>query len=200
MARQGGAKARFRHALLIGGATAFSHTISVIIIGMLALSTRGQIIATFYLRWLGVPSGLVVVGLGVWLLTRYLRGGAHGHSHDHSHDHLHPHVHFATSNGVTLSGLVVLGLMHGIIPTPDALAILLVALSVERAVLGVALILAYSLGIASAMSAVGMLFLSSQKLLTRFPHFDTISRWIPAIAAIIVILLGLTIIARTVGI
>lgn len=198
-----GARARFRHALLIGGATAFSHTASAIIIGVLSLSVRGQIIATFYLRWLGAPSGLVVAGLGVWLLMRFLRAGRHDHPHDHphdhSHDHSHPHAHFPIANGVTLSGLVVLGLLHGIVPTLDALAVLLVALSVERAILGVALILAYSLGIASVMSAVGMLFLSSQELLTRFRRFDRLTRWAPAVAAVTVILLGLTIVARTLG-
>src|SRR3990170_4763242 len=53
------ARGKIRHAILIGGATAFSHTASVIVIGLLALSSPGQAAVTFYLRWLGVPSGLL---------------------------------------------------------------------------------------------------------------------------------------------
>ena len=198
-----GARAKFRHAILIGGAAAFSHTASVIVIGILASSGPGQIIASYYLRWLGVPSGLLVVGLGVWLLVRQLRGETtanfHGHSHDHPHDHNHPHGHFAVASQVTLGGLVVLGLIHGIVPTTDALAVLLVALSVKQILLGLALILAYSLGIASVLAAIGMLFLSSQSLLDRFSRLAALSRWAPAVAAAMVILLGLSLIARTLG-
>ena len=40
-----------------------------------------------------------------------------------------------------------LGLMHAIVPTFDAIAIILVALSIQMAALGAGLILAYSLGI-----------------------------------------------------
>ena len=201
-----GSRAGYRDAVLIGGATAFSHTATVIVIGLLALSPQGQAAVAFYLRWLGVPAGLLVAGLGVWLLMRYLRGGAHshshagGHDHSHSHSHEHSHSHRDTGNRLTLGGLIGLGLMHGIVPTPDALAVLLVALSVKQTILGLLLILSYSLGIASVMSAVGVLFLTSQGLLERFTRLATLSRWGPAIAAATVSLLGLAMIARTIGV
>lgn len=53
--------------------------------GLLVLSRQGQAAVSSYLRWLGVPAGLLVAGLGVWLLTRYLRAGAHPHSHAGGH-------------------------------------------------------------------------------------------------------------------
>lgn len=134
---------RIRHAIYIGIATALSHTLGVIVIGTLALTTRGQTIATTYLRWFGLPSGLVVIGLGVLLLTRLLSGKAdHGHTHgnneNHTHSHglfhAHTHVpHTATiPTKLTLGGLVLLGMLHGFVPTMDALAVLLVALSVKQ--------------------------------------------------------------------
>ena len=61
--------------------------------------------------WLSMFSGILIVGIGAWLLARnmkqYYSGGAHSqahghqhpHSHDHSrghdggHDHDHPHGH-----------------------------------------------------------------------------------------------------------
>ncbi len=201
-----GSGSGYRHAVLIGGATAFSHTATVVVIGLLALSPQGQAAVSFYLRWLGVPAGILVAGLGFWLLTRYLRKGDHPHSHtgahDHSHGHSHEHSHIRSgpADRLTLGGLVGLGLMHGIVPTADALAVLLVALSVKQTLLGLLLILSYSLGIASVLSAVGVLFLTSQGLLERFTRLATLSRWGPAIAAATVSLLGLAMIVRTIGV
>lgn len=189
-----GVNGRIRHAVLIGVATAVSHTLSVIIIGSLAITVRGQNIAAFYLKWLGVPSGLVVVGLGVLLLTRHLKGES-GHSHKHADgtEHSHAHAHVIPSK-LTLSGLVALGLIHGIVPTTDALAVLLVALTVEQAALGIGLILAYSIGIAVVMSSIGILFIKSQMILSS--RFERLTRWMPMIAAGLVVLFGLSILVR----
>jgi len=195
-------KGRLRDAVLIGVATALSHTLSVIVIGVLALSVRGQNIATLYLRWLGLPSGLVVVGLGIYLLTRHLSGDtshehtddeAAGHTHADGSHHTHSHTHTIPAK-LTLGGLIALGLVHGLVPTTDALAVLLVALTVKQAALGISLILAYSLGIAVVMSSIGVLFLKS--LLLFDARFDNAARWLPAIAAFLVIFFGLSILAR----
>ncbi len=194
-----GSRARLRHAALIGIATAFSHTASALVIGTLALSTAGQIASTQYLRWIGLPSGILTVCLGVWLLRRRLRGrGAqpHSHDHDHPHDHGHSHDHPAPDR-VTLGGLVVMGLMHGIVPTFDALAIILIALTLNQFLLGVGLIAAYSLGVASVLVAVGALFVRTQTVLSDNPRFDRIARRAPTFAAVVVILLGLSLVVRT---
>lgn len=199
---------RIRHAIYIGVATALSHTLGVIVIGALALTTRGQTIAATYLRWFGLPSGLVVIGLGVLLLTRLLSGKAdHGHAHDDEESHTHSHGLFHTHTHVphtatiptklTLGGLVLLGMLHGFVPTTDALAVLLVALSVKQAALGIALIFTYSVGIAIVMSGIGILFLTSQELLST--RFERLTRWMPVIAAVFVILFGLGIIAQSLG-
>ncbi len=207
-----GVKARPRDAILIGVATALSHTLSVIVIGALALTVRGQNIATLYLQWLGLPSGLVVLGLGTYLLTRHLNDDGHAHdkigdhSHDdghshtedhthaHGHAHDHSHHHHAIPTKLTLGGLIALGLVHGLVPTTDALAVLLVALTVKQVALGIGLILAYSLGIAVVMSSIGILFLKS--LLFFGERFEKATRWLPAVAALLVMLFGLSILTR----
>ena len=207
-----GVKARPRDAILIGVATALSHTLSVIVIGALALMVRGQNIATLYLQWLGLPSGLVVLGLGTYLLTRHLNNDGHAHdkigdhSHDdghshtedhthaHGHAHDHSHHHHAIPTKLTLGGLIALGLVHGLVPTTDALAVLLVALTVKQVALGIGLILAYSLGIAVVMSSIGILFLKS--LLFFGERFEKATRWLPAVAALLVMLFGLSILTR----
>jgi len=196
-----GARGQLRHAVLVGAATAFSHTASAIVIGVLALSTAGQIASTQFLRWIGLPSGILTLLLGIWLLRKYLIGlNAHVHLHDHNHDHAHDHDHdldHPAPDRVTLGGLVVLGLMHGIVPTIDALAILLIALNVQQTGLGIGLVFAYSLGIASVLIAVGALFVRTQRVLLDSPRFERVSRLAPALAASMVILLGLSLVVRT---
>ena len=196
-----GAHAHLRHAVLLGTATAFSHTASAIVIGALAVTTAGQIASTQYLQWVGLPSGVLTVALGIWLLSKHLNArGEHPHNHDHGHGHPqeHGHIHdHPTPDRVTLGGLVVMGLMHGIVPTFDALAIILVALSVQQVGLGVGLILTYSLGIASVLIAVGALFIRAQKALLDSPRFMGFSNRASMLAAAVVILFGLSLIVRT---
>lgn len=207
-----GSRARLRDAALLGVTTALSHTASALVIGILAVSTIGQLISTEYLKWVGLPSGLLTMGLGFYLVWRNARGGAHGHddhehnhshahdhSHVHTHDNEHPHEHYHPApDKITLGGLFAMGLMHGIVPTIDALAIILVALSVRQIALGVGLVVAYSVGIASILVAVGALFLRAQRVIVGNPRFERLADRATLIAAIVVILFGLSLFVRTI--
>ena len=88
--------------------------------------------------------------------------------------------------------------MHGIVPTFDALAIILVALSIQRAALGAGLIFAYSLGIGSVLVVVGVLVVRAQTALLDHPRYERAARRAPAIAAGMVVVLGLWLVLRTV--
>lgn len=204
-----GSHARLRDAVLLGATTALSHTASALVIGVLAVSTIGQLVSTKYLQWVGIPSGLLTMALGLYLLWKNTRGDGHTHSdsdHSHSHDHPHPHAHnhehshehyHPTTDTVTLGGLFAMGLMHGIVPTIDALAIILVALSVSQIALGVGLVVAYSVGIAGVLIAVGALFLRAQRVIVDNPRFERLADRATLIAAIVVILFGLSLFLRT---
>lgn len=192
-------KSPWRHAIFIGVATALSHTIAVTVIGTLALSTRGQALSVLYLRYLGIPTGIAVVGLGIMLVLNHLSGGGHMHigrgTHSHGAEGEHTHGDdYVMPTRLTLTGLVILALIHGVVPTTDALAILLVALSLKQAFLGISLIIAYSLGIAIVMSTIGILFLTTGEQLTT--RFERQTRWLPLIGAILVVFFGLSIIVR----
>ncbi len=203
-----GSHARLRDAVLLGATTALSHTASALVIGILAVSTVGQLVSTQYLQWVGIPSGLLTMALGLYLLWKNTRGGhthedhthshphEHPHPHTHDHDHSHDHDHPAPDT-VTLSGLFVMGLMHGIVPTIDALAIILVALSVSQIALGVGLVVAYSVGIAGVLIAVGALFLRAQRVIVDNPRFERLADRATLLAAIVVILFGLSLFVRT---
>ncbi|MER7681431.1 nickel transporter [Streptomyces sp. NPDC096934] len=95
-----------RDAVTVGATVTLTHTAGVLLLG-LALPTATHLAGETVLTWLGAASGLIVTGIGLWLLTAALRnkphhghhhhGDGHGHHHhgDHEHqDHVHaPHSH-----------------------------------------------------------------------------------------------------------
>ncbi|MGO1022399.1 nickel/cobalt transporter [Streptomyces rubiginosohelvolus] len=98
-----------RDALTVGATVTLTHTAGVLVLG-LALPVSTHLVGETVLMWLGAASGLLVTGIGLWLLTGAVRGKPQhnhhhhgpGHSHSHSHDdhghgHHHDHDHGADS-------------------------------------------------------------------------------------------------------
>lgn len=90
-----------RDALTVGATVTLTHTAGVLVLG-LALPVSTHLAGETVLMWLGTASGLLVTGIGLWLLTGAVRGRPQhnhhhhgpGHSHSHSHhDHGHGHGH-----------------------------------------------------------------------------------------------------------
>lgn len=142
-------------------------------------------------------------------------GHTHAHDHDHNHNHNHddasvPHKHgpFGTAHThvpadgqrVTLGSLLVLGISGGIIPCPSALVVLLVAVASGQVALGLTLILAFSLGLAAVLVAIGLLMVYSRQLLNRFrfgsSRFGGVMAGLPVLSALAVSILGLLISLR----
>ena len=55
----------------------------------------------------------------------------HDHTHVGEHDHFHAHTHAVPANEITWKSLLTLGVSGGLVPCPDAIAILLVAVAVN---------------------------------------------------------------------
>ena len=96
-----GAKGRVIDAVFLGLVVTFTHTFSVIALGVIMLVAQ-EFAPEDIVPWLSLFSGVLIVGIGAWLLTtnmkRYYSSGAHNHSHGHgrthhSHDHDHDHSH-----------------------------------------------------------------------------------------------------------
>jgi ABC-type nickel/cobalt efflux system permease component RcnA len=101
-------------------------------------------------------------------------GHTHHHPHDHSHDHDHAHEHDHAHDGLThshgpfgahthavpdqisLKSLIALGISGGIVPCWDALIVLLGAISLHRLGFGLLLIVAFSAGLATTLTAAGL--------------------------------------------
>lgn len=82
-----------RQAVLLGVSAAFSHSIIVWVLAMLALFWGNELIGEELEPWFMMVSGLLVLGIAAWMFwqqTRSRRG--HHHHHDHHHDHGHGHA------------------------------------------------------------------------------------------------------------
>ncbi|RKU20771.1 hypothetical protein C6500_08110 [Candidatus Poribacteria bacterium] len=98
-----GSKGRVIDAVFLGLVVTFTHTFSVIALGIVMLIAQG-FAPEDIVPWLSLFSGVLIVGIGAWLLTRNMKqyyssgagshahGHQHPHPHDHSHDHDHPHA------------------------------------------------------------------------------------------------------------
>ena len=144
----------------------------------------------------------------------------HDHTHDHTHDHdhahghddahpadhapvydgAHAHDHHHHDQPVSLRALVALGVSGGIIPCPAALVVLLSALSIHRVGFGLVLIVAFSVGLAAVLVAIGILMVYAGRLMTRFREDGPlIHRWLPLTSSAVMTLLGLGIAAQAVA-
>ena len=153
------------------------------------------------------------------VLRRWLaRGGAesgeaehahdhvHGHSHEHGHGHAHQHssgheqhdhVHTAPEHtreqpapAVTMRSLLTLGISGGLVPCPDAIAILLVAVAVNRIPFGMLLILAFSIGLALVLIGIGVAMVNGVRLIARSEALSRFATYAPVVSALVVTALG----------
>ena len=100
---------------------------------------------------------------------------------------------------ITWRNLLALGVSGGLIPCPSALVVLLGAIALNKIGLGLALVLAFSLGLAGALTAIGMLFIYAGRLFERFPSQGQVIRFLPVLSALFVSALGALIIWKALG-
>lgn len=281
-----GTKGRIRDAVYLGLIVTFAHSLSVFLLGAVALAASRYVMQQTLANYLGLVSGLLVLGFGLALLFGRLRrsgsmasvlpveehphehalggephvhhehehthpsGGrsnlvhahahlhlgtekhgpaaehvhshaesamAHshdhgsgssshhthedGHSHDHKVEHSHggsPHVHTVPGE-LTKRGLLALGIAGGMVPCTDAIVVLLIAVAVGRILFGLAIIAAFSMGLAAVLIGIGMIMITSRPLVERLAG-GAASRvmqvYLPIGSAILVTLLGFGIVVR----
>ena len=287
-----GTRGTVGNALFLGGVVALTHTSSVILLGLVALFASQYILPEQIFPWLGTASGLLIMGLGTWLLVNHLRGRGPGHSHahrehlhghtheeEHLHEHVHSHAHGAYLHGhtheeeylhehvhghtheeeylhehvhshaheehhhghghshgeehhhghghsheeehhghhdhphgehhhghghtheipdkVTLGSLLTLGISGGIVPCTGALVILLLAVALHRVAFGLLLLVAFSVGLAAVLIAVGVLIVKARPLVERFSGDGRWIQRLPIASAVVIIVVGCAITFRT---
>ena len=150
-----GLRGTLRQAAVIGATVTITHTAGVLLLGLVLTTSRAVASERLY-PWLGLASGLLLAGVGIGLLVR-ARAGHHPHPHDHPHPHGHHHDHGPAGRPLGRRGLVALGLAGGLVPSPSAVVVLLGGIALGQAWFGVALVVAYGLGMAATLTGVGLL-------------------------------------------
>jgi len=191
------------HALLLGLVTTLTHTFVVIVLAaLLPLFIPNAVPATVQ-SVLGLVGGLLIAGLGFWLLLRRLTGQADhihigGDHHHHHHGPGHDHVHLPLpedGKSVGWWGLVTLGITGGIVPCWDAIAMLGLAISAQQLWLALPLLLAFSAGLASVLIALGIGVVCARNWAGQWwgesRRFQTLVRILPLFSAVLVTGLGL---------
>ena len=272
-----GARGTVGNALFLGGVVTLTHTFSVILLGLVALFASQYILPEQIFPYLGTASGLLIMGLGTWLLVNHLRGRSFGHSHaheehlhehtheeehlhehthshahgEHLHEHSHSHAHGEHHHGhghshlehrhghhdhphgehhhghdhtheeehhhghshsheeehhghshevpskVTLGNLLTLGISGGIVPCPGALVILLLAVALHRIAFGLLLLVAFSVGLAAILIAIGILIVKARPLVERFSGDGRWIQRLPIASAVVIIAVGCAITFKT---
>jgi nickel/cobalt exporter len=189
-----GSRGNMKHAALLGATVTFTHTISVFLLGIGTLLLSSYIVPEKIIPALGVVSGVSIVLIGGWLFYKrwraflHARAHAHGHAHHHDHHHHdhhhhdhdhqhHDHDHHAHSHShghdhshvpqgdITLGSLMALGASGGLVPCPAAMVLLLSAIAIGHTGLGLLLLIAFSLGLAGVLMAIGMLVIYAKNWL-----------------------------------
>jgi ABC-type nickel/cobalt efflux system permease component RcnA len=203
-----GSRGTARHAMILGLIVTATHTAGVYILGAVTFFASRYVVPERLYPWLGVMSGLIIAAVGVSLFLRRYAGSSHtpihhhGHSHEHTHSpgkaHTHVHGHHAHHHHVPAAissrELLALGVSGGIVPCPAALVVLLSALSMQRLGFGLLLIVAFSLGLAAVLIAIGILMVCAQRFMRRFQGDGVlISRWLPLTSAAVMAVFGVAI-------
>jgi nickel/cobalt transporter (NicO) family protein len=213
-----GSDAKRRTAVIAGAAVAVMHTVSVLAIGLLALLIFRDIQTDRIFPWLTVLTGAVAIGLGGWLFLRRVRARrlgqdpwlVHGHSHgsdggnvEHGRGHHHPHRgghglegEPAVEAGIgSRRGLAALAVAGGILPSPTAIVVLTSTLIYHRIGYGLALIAAFSVGLAAALIAVGTAAVAARAFAARRMH-SRLAGVLPLVSAAVIVGFGLVFAVR----
>ncbi len=117
----------------------------------------------------------------------------HDHSiQDHEHHHGHDHTHELPElpETINLSSLLAIGISGGLLPCPSALLVMLGSIGLGRIGFGLALVTAFSLGLAAVLTGIGLLLIYAQKWIqTSSFKFPAWRGW-SAVSSLVVVLIG----------
>jgi nickel/cobalt exporter len=198
-------------AALLGLSAAVGHTIVVWALVLLAQWIGSDFIEQQALPWLTLVSGLMIIAIAarlLWLQRPRKAHDHHGHHdhHDHEHGHHgahdhdhHGHAHASPEDIASRYGgravqkweIAWFGFTGGLLPCPSAIAVLLVALKLQVYALGVAMVAAFSAGLALTLVAIGVAAAVGAAGLSSSRSFDRWSKFIAPLSSLLVLVLGI---------
>ena len=192
-----GAGARPRQAFAVATAVASMHSATVIALGLAVVALQRTFRPEVLYPWLGALSGLAAVGVGVYLIRTRWASWRHERRHAHGHAHEHRSVSGVIDAGgrLTGKGIATLAFAGGALPAPSALLAMLAAIQVHRVIYGLALVAAFSAGLAVALLGVGVGALRARDAIARRAG-DRVAHLLPMVSAVVIVIAGLAVAAR----
>ena len=175
-----GTRGRPRHAFALGATVTVTHTAGVFALGLVTLGLSTVVVPEQLYPWLTLVSGMLVVGVGAGVLLRRARH-ARGHHHHHHGD------------DIDVRGILGIGAAAGLLPCPSALVVLLSAIALHRLAFGLALIVAFSVGLAATITAIGLVAVLARRAFGRARLDGPVIRALPALSAAVIVVVGLVI-------
>ena len=176
-----GTRGRPRHAFALGATVTVTHTAGVFALGLVTLGLSTVVVPEQLYPWLTLVSGMLVVGVGAGVLLRRARH-ARGHHHHHHH-----------GDDIDVRGILGIGAAAGLLPCPSALVVLLSAIALHRLAFGLALIVAFSFGLAATITAIGLVAVLARRAFGRAQLDGPVIRALPALSAAVIVVVGLVI-------
>ena len=181
-----------RHAVALGATVTVTHTIGVFALGLVTLALSQYVLPEDLYPWLTLVAGLLVVVIGAGVLRSRVRSArAQSHAHDHHHHEHHHHEH-----ELGWKGVLGMGAAAGLLPCPSALVVLLAAISQHEVALGMLLIVAFSLGLAGTLTALGLAVVYAKRLIPPRLAAGRIAAAMPAASALLIVGVGTVLTVR----
>ena len=204
-----GARATPMQAVLLALSLTLAHTAGVVALGVALLAFAQFIVPENVYPWVALGSGALVVILGASALGRYVRhqrGAAHDHGDGHGHQGSSGHVHGRSDHDhrlldsqdgrLSFRSVILVAMSGNIAPCPAALVVLLTALTLHRVGYGLLVVVAFSIGLATALTALGIVFVRGASWLSERRGFDRIARHAPLLTAVVISSIGSVMVAK----
>ena len=219
-----GTRGTARHALALGLTVTLSHTIGVLALALVILALRlvtpesynhvtgivSGIIVIGIGAWLFFRQAVPLLRAR---LAQRAEARAHARAHEHDHVHVHEHglgapdpaemhIHDGVRHShipvmvtpLTWRTLFALGLFGGLVPSINALIILLATLATGRAAYGLVLVIAFGAGMAIVLGGIGLGLVYASRFMEGSPRSSLLGRivaWAPAFTAVIILVVGI---------
>ena len=206
--------------LIVAAGSAFpadrAYPILTAVSGLIVVAIGAWLLAAQLARRLREPKGPSFAAAFVPVMVAGTAANPQGHAGSVPHDHadgrehasadaglhrhgrrVHSHVPATTIGGaptLTWKSLFALGLSGGLVPSTNALIILVATVAAGRAGYGLVLVVAFGIGMAAVLLGVGIAIVYASGLIERVPRRPSLSRLVafaPIGAALAVLALGL---------
>lgn len=175
-----GSRATVKQAAILALALTFAHTIAVLLLG-LALFFVADFASETIFGWITLVSGAAIAFVGARSLAAAIAHARPNHEHAHALPGTRP---------LGFGSAVVAATSGGIAPCPAAIVVLLTALHLHRVGYGIALIVVFSLGLASVLAVLGVAVVHGARWLGRQGRFERLMRYAPIATAVVISVVG----------